>query len=224
LPFILIEGTRELTNEIRNKCNDMRQRIKDVYGFTVPGVNFTTIEEILVPSGTYYFRLFERINTPRGRVPLDKMFVNITPEQFAALGIEGEAPPEQDPPGFWIAEADWTLITKHDLKLWDATDYLLRRLEAVLEQHLGEFMNHEVATSLLKALGSAEGADIAESPEKLTALTVALRHLLHERLPIVRFADILHRFVRLNQADTSLDMIIDNLKSLLVKQEPARAG
>src|SRR5262249_39229588 len=146
-----------------------------------------------------------------------------TREQLAALRIEGEAPLEQhySSYGFWIAEADWAKA-QHNLELWGAVDYLLRHLEAVLEQNLGEFMNHQVTSSLLTESAKVEAADIAKLPQKLTALTVVLRRLLHERLPILPFDDICHRFLELDQRGANVHMIIDDLKSLQAGRKPER--
>ena len=225
LPVILAEGKSELSEETIKKIDEMRQRIQERYGIRVPGVNFTTIKEAGAPPCNYYFRLMEsNVTVDGGRVPLDKKFAHTTREELAALRIEGEAPLAQHTSshGFWIAKADWAKAAKHDLELWGAADYLLRYLEAVLEQNLGEFMDHQMTTSLLRESAKAEGADIAKSPQKLTALTVALRHLLRERLPIVPFDDICHRFLELDQRGANVHMIIDDLKSLQAGREPAR--
>jgi flagellar biosynthesis component FlhA len=225
LPFILTPGKLELSEEMDKKINEMRQHIQGRYGIIVPGGNFTTIEEAGALPGDYYFRLMERnVTVDGGRVPLGKKFAHATREQLAALGIESEAPLAQHSPsyGFWIAEADWAKAAQHGLELWGATDYLLRHLEAVLEQNLGEFMNHQVTASLLTESAKVEAPDIGKLPQKLTALTVVLRHLLHERLPIAPFDDIRHRFLELDQRGANVHMIIDDLKSLQAGRKPAR--
>lgn len=140
LPFILVEGKSELSEETIKKIDELRQRIHERYGIRVPGVKFTTIKEAGAPPGNYYFRLMERnVTVDGGRVPLDKKFAHTTREQLAALRIEGESPLAQhiSSYGFWIAEADWAKAAKHDLELWGTNRVFVEALGGCPRTKLG---------------------------------------------------------------------------------------
>jgi flagellar biosynthesis component FlhA len=228
LPCILSENTDTLSDEMLQLIDEMRNSIRQRFGLTLPGVLFTTIEdETQAQPGAFRFSLME-VPVDYGVVALGKKFALSPLNKLAALEIEGEAlsipllmsafyrplQPRTGVEGYWIVEADWTKAEEHGLELWTATNYLMRRLQAVLEENLAEFVNYQETMNLLTECATEACADITKSPRKLTTLTQVLRELVGRRTPIVAFDTISEQFIQLYEAGTGVAAIIERLRDM----------
>jgi flagellar biosynthesis component FlhA len=211
----LSPGVSDLSPEFVQMINQMRERVRQRFGLTIPGVNFTTLQDDYAPSGVYQFSIME-VPVDSGQTLLDKKFAPGPPDKLAALAIKGDAlfDSATGPQGIWIAEADGTKVEENGVELWTPAEYLLRHLEAVLEQNLAKLMNHQEAMNLLLACASEACARIAKSPEELTAFTLVLRELLSQGAPIIDFNALTEHFIRSREESADVKAVAEHLHTL----------
>jgi tetratricopeptide (TPR) repeat protein len=213
LPHILAPGTGDLSVEMVGLISAMRARIQERFGVRVPALNFRDDQDPDRPHGTYFFALKE-IWIASGLVPSAKRFFAGPFEELAALQIDGEE--VSDSPtgfrGYWIAQKDWAKAEK--VGLWEVMEYPLRHLEALLERNLGEFVTHQELTRLLGAGEEDARLQIGSSSGELTALTLVVRALLSEAVPVRAFNVICKTVVELRTSGATLVDIVERVRAL----------
>lgn len=92
-------------------------------------------------------------------------------------------------------------------------DGLLKHLEQFLENNLADFVHHESVANMLAASTNPTCRQIKEFPNKLAALTITLRALVAEKVPLLSFDAICARFLELYSPTSSLLLITESLRS-----------
>jgi tetratricopeptide (TPR) repeat protein len=203
LPYVLTEGLQTLSEKYLRTVKEMRARILEDHGITVPSVQLNDLQESNLLPGTYRFSLMEE-KKAEGVVALDKKF---TPgpqqEKLAALGIEGE-PAQSGIEGYWIAEKDWPTAIENGLELLEPDDFLLRHLEVVLRQNLEMFLHFQETMNLLAACETDACVEIIKSTPKVLMLTMALKSLLAAQQSIADFKKISENLLALYKETVNL--------------------
>jgi tetratricopeptide (TPR) repeat protein len=212
--YILNPSMDNLSEDMFQRIDNMRQRVHSRFGLTIPGLRFITLEDTTADPGLYQFSLMER-DVCSGIIPLGKQFSPAEPGDLAELGIEGTKPiPETAMEGRWVSEPNWQKAQEGGLELWPVGEYLLQHLQAVLELNLASFINHQEAINLLTTSDSKACQEIRDSHEKLTAFTSVLRKMLTKGAYIAAIDVISKEFIRLYSTGTSITEIMEYLVSI----------
>jgi flagellar biosynthesis component FlhA/tetratricopeptide (TPR) repeat protein len=210
---LVADAKDTLAPEFLIEVNAIRGRIQEQMGVKVPGIRFRGNETDL-PKGSYLIMINE-IPIVLGTLSLKQSFCTSPPADLSRRGIS--AAPASDPAtgldGAWIELEDRPNAESQHLELWNATQYLMRHVEAVLRKNLGEFLGHQEVINLLETNG-AMAAEFRDSCGKLTALTTVCRALLSEETPITPFREVVETFKNLDRAGVGLREIVERIRIL----------
>jgi tetratricopeptide (TPR) repeat protein len=214
-PYIGGAGdTGELSPELAQYVGDMRERIKDEFGVTIPGVRFWG-NEVDLPPG-YFTIMINEVPRGSGNVALDKRLFAGARDGLTRLGVSGEETtnPLTGDEAYWITEKDWDKVEGAGLELWDIVEYPVRHLESVVRRNLTEFLGHQEVLNMCD-LGPGYVFELVQNkPEDLSALTAVLKGLLNEGVPIAAFAEIAEEFARLRAQGENLTAVVGEIRSL----------
>ncbi len=182
LPIILNAEQDNLSEDVLSLIEALRERIRDRFGLTIPGINFTTLELPGAHPRDYQIDLLGE-RAAYGQLETSRKFAFGSEERLGEFQIEGEEPyvwPESDgfAEGFWLDEADWEKAASHNVELIDAREYLLRHVEFVVPRHLDKLFGHQETANLLAERETGAGAEVERDPRKLNALTLKLKDIL----------------------------------------------
>ena len=178
---------------------EMRDRIKDTMGVTVPGVWVRANEDL--PSDGYSIKLNEN-PIAQSDVQLDSRYCPNPPEVLHKIGIPGgaivQAPhPLTSEPGCWIKPLYWQHVVAAGMELWaEPLVFIVYHLEAVLRRNLTLFVGVQEVESLI---GQWEHNDedlplinkvLPDSSARLRLKRV-LGALVKEHVPITSWQEIL---------------------------------
>ena len=176
---ILDSGSITLSQDTLAKIDSMRQWLRERYGFTLPGVLFGQLWDILL-EGNYRIVLRERELAVGTVNPGQKFLPTKTQE-------ESHFPPQ----------GNWTDDTSQNLagdERWGTADYVLYHLRTMLETRLADFFGHEDTALALKDCRSEAAVAIRESDKEFTAFVQMLRGLLAKQIPIVNLDSLCEQF------------------------------
>jgi len=179
----------------------MRERILEECGVRIPGVRFSTNEELLTGG---YRVLVNETPLALGSLSEDKRFSPEPKAKLDAVGAAGD--PAMDPvtgdEGWWIGETAWNKVESAGLALWPFMEYMVRHLEALIRANLAEFLGCQEVRNTVEEKFPEVAQALRQDPEGLAALTRLLRSLVLEAVPIVALKEI----VRLWQTHRSLPL------------------
>lgn len=203
-----------LSDNLSKHLNNMRERVLNEFGVKVPGIRFRGNETDL-PDGTYIVMLME---TPlvSGNISPNQKFLLSNSEKLTSLKISGNEAinPLTGDKGYWIEHKDWEKIKGNGIKSWDAIEYLVRHLEAVIKKNLSEFFGHQEVMNMLEEKMPKVYEEIKKKTDELSLLTSILRGLLSEEIPITEFEKIVDKFHHLKRDGQNLLNIIETIRSM----------
>jgi tetratricopeptide (TPR) repeat protein len=214
LPYILDEGSKELSVETFHLIDEMRSQIKDRFGVKIPGIRFGEYLDSSKP-GLYYFSLMEAPTFSRF-VVLERKFYpgHLTDLPNLQIVADPGFNPLTGEQGYWIDRIDWEAIEYSGQELWTVTKYLLEDLKVLLQSNLSLFVIQQEVWNLLDSRTTDACTEIKKSAEKLTALTQVLKALVLEETPIIAFESICNAFLMQYQSDANLTAIVEQLRLL----------
>jgi tetratricopeptide (TPR) repeat protein len=180
LPIILNVEQNDLSEKFKDMIEAMRGRIRSRFGFSIPGVNFKTLDS---PGAFDYMIDLLDERAAYGELEADKKFAFGSRLQLDRLQIEGTAPypwmgSNVLSEGVWIDESNWEKAIAHNFEVIDAREYLLRHVEIVVTPRLNGLFSHQDAANLLAERASGDCADVERDPRKLSSLTLKLKEAL----------------------------------------------
>jgi tetratricopeptide (TPR) repeat protein len=197
-PTLLTEEQR-LSREVLELIAALRERCRERYGLTLPGIRFSLIEDVNRPlPGEYRFQVFQQVEAT-GSVPTAAAFTPLSAGRLEALDIDGE-PDWNGADGLWVDGDDRVKVEKSGVELWTIPEFLLRRLELVLEENLASFVGYQDTVNLL-AGNSEPYFRIKNSPQLVAGLTDVLRRRLRMKVSIAPMATIAEEFLRHQKLD-----------------------
>lgn len=209
----LIEGKDGgLNDNIQELIVKMRERILDDFGVKVPGIRFRGNETDL-PDGTYIIMINE-IPLVSGSIdPNQKLFPGSL-DEIKFLGIQGKEAhdPLTGEEACWINERDIEKLETLKNNLWDVLEYPIRHLESVLQRNLVEFLGHQEVNNLIYECCPEKLQHYDDYPEDLTKLTILLRGLVSEKVPITDFKIIIKYFETIYQDEKNLTNLINSIR------------
>lgn len=196
---LIPSDTSENWSLFKTHIPTMRGWFEQQMGVTVPGVRVRSDDSF--GEDGYTLRLDEHF-VARGRAYLDMRFFPGSFDHLQALGIPEEdvkqaINPVTNKPGFWIPKQHWESVLFHGLELWDEPlVFVIRHLQAIVQQCLGDFVGIEEVNRLLVSWGKREedSALIQQVlPDEGAILRFArlLRALVREQVPISDWKEIL---------------------------------
>lgn len=202
-----------LAAELSNALSSMREELTRELGVKVPGVRFRTNETDL-PNGTYIVMINE-IPVVAGNLAQDRRFCESSVEALTLLDIKGEPAthPISGAPGAWVEREQWKKVEAARLELWGIPQYMVKHLEAVLRQNLGEFFGHQEVADRLDDDG-VDVADIRASSRATTALTMVCRALLAEGVTVQPIHQICACFDEPQRCGVGLRELVERIRSL----------
>jgi flagellar biosynthesis component FlhA len=213
---------------------DMRSRIKDEMGLSVPGVRVRDLNVVPSPSPSHsdYHILLDEVFVTGGRVRLDRKFCPYGPEALKSAGIaiqlESAENPRTGARGYWLDAASARQAVEHKLEVWDEPlVYVIQHLEAVLRRNLASFLGVEEAQHLLNTWQENPDAKrLIESTLKTSAdqlqFSRMLRELVREQVPITDYIRLLEVFRDEQPRQRGLQHLVDSAR-LTVKKQGASA-
>jgi tetratricopeptide (TPR) repeat protein len=207
---------------------EMRDRIEDEAGVTIPGVRIRGNESDL--ENDAYIIMLDEVPVVLGRISSGAKY---SPSPASALEAAGvpladlqQAPhPLSKQPGWWIPEQHWDRVQQaKDCTLWpDPMQYVVAHLEAVLRSNLADFLGVQEVANLLDRWGRADTqrelikAALPDVPARDHFVRV-LRAVVRERVPITAPALIL---TAVREVATSADEIYEVVRRvrLAIKTE-----
>ena len=209
----LIEGKDGgLKDTLQTLVDQMRKKVLNVFGVKVPGIRFRGNETDL-PDGTYIIMVNE-IPLVSGNIdPNQKLFPGSL-DEIKFLGIQGKEvrDPLTGEEAYWINEKDIEKLGTLKNNLWDTLEYPIRHLESVLQRNLAEFLGHQEVNDLIYECCPEKLQHYDNHPENLTKLTILLRGLVSEKVPITEFKTILKYFETHDQDEKNLTNVINNIR------------
>jgi tetratricopeptide (TPR) repeat protein len=186
----LVEGTDSgLRSGFAALIDDMRAELERGFGVRVPGVRIRGNETDL-PDGTYVIMVNE---TPlvSGRIDLSKTLVRGTAERLGLppRSVQATENPYSGESLIWVDAA-----SAEDVKaeILDPMEYLVWHVASVLRRELPVFMGHQEVQNLVEQVQGGPGTEDGEPTDgaALTRLTLVLKDLVDEGVPVTTFATI----------------------------------
>jgi tetratricopeptide (TPR) repeat protein len=213
LEDLLSPGTFDLSPDVVHRLGALREGLRQTFGVPLPGVSVRQLIGDWVTDGTYVLSVME-IPVAYGEVDRGKRFHPGSPDVLTSLGIEHTVgiDPRTGAPGCWIDQQYAGKAESAGLELWRAADYLFHHLEAVLVRNLSEFLDHQQVAAMAPAVGACQGA--VSSGARLTDLTLVLRALTSEMVPIVALDAICAEMTRQIEDGATLSAAVERVRSL----------
>jgi tetratricopeptide (TPR) repeat protein len=188
MPLVLTADMRALSQETLSMIDAMRNRIRERYGLTIPGLHFAWLEAGSALWGNYQIDIMSK-SVAIGQLETDKKFAFCSEEQLDELQFNGSRPyqrprMEDFAEGYWLDKSDWADAMAHQIALIDARHYLLRHIECVVTHYLHQLCGHQDVANMLAQCDTPDCVAIKSTPQKLHAVTGKLQALLRRREPI----------------------------------------
>lgn len=207
----------------------LRERIKARFGVEIPGVRVRGNEGDLPPH-TYLFMLDE-IPLLLGELDPDRRFCSRPLQDAATLDVPAEelragADPVTGEEGCWVPLTHAGRLVEAGLPLWqDPLAYMVRHLEALLQNHLSRYLGVQEVTGLLESWRQdARGAALVQSalPDEASRLCFVwlLQALLEEKAPITDWQAILHAVTETGLPDRDVSAPLQAVRLALRAQLP----
>ena len=210
---LVATSASELQAEVRDEIGVMRDRLRAGMGVQVPGLRFLGNDGSF-PNGSYLISLDE---TPlvSGIIEVAKRFYR------GSLGWPMterlRASPQTDPltgrPGWWLPEREARDAGLASDLLVEPRSFMMRQVEAVLNDHLAHFLGHTELAEAMQERG-LEAEQIAPGSTERNGLVSALRCLLLERVPIVDLPEIVTAWPEIRASQPHLRAQVEALRSL----------
>jgi tetratricopeptide (TPR) repeat protein len=203
--LILEKGQQNFLTSVRDRITELRENIRESFGVEIPALRWNINPS--VPNDRYYI-VIDEVPLVLSTVYRDKKLC-LQIDQLAAQGLVGEASqdPETGAAALWLQQTDWDKATAAGLTLLDAVDVIFRHLKRVMIEHLAEFLGFPEVINLLKGSEKSEVAALAKDYDAVTTLTMVLRGLLAEEVPIEAFKEICNYFLSVYGEKTVAEMI-----------------
>jgi tetratricopeptide (TPR) repeat protein len=234
----------------------MRDRIISSMGVRVPGVRARgrkSSKKILAPNE--YRILLDESLVVDGTAYLDHHFYLAPSDQLQALGVPVAAiVPATNPltggPGCWVQAEDSTFGANHGLERWTEAEFMIYHIEAVLRQHLEQFVGIQEVETILDTWSqgkrydvieadpargtSAEQQELAASRKALLQavlpdqdarfhFTRILRSLVAERVPITKMESMLTALEGITLNPTTIQRAVQAVRLALKPLLPGNA-
>jgi len=208
--FIQDRGGSETGSDLDQRYEELSDRIDSQFGVKIPQAQWIARDEL--PAGSYALMFYERLVVwgevkPESRFCLNppaELFKKRYPEFWRTdiprdpiTGKQTGPPlfsPARDPltgaEGAWIGTGAFESGILGKRQLFDALDFVLRHLEAVVLSKLQDFLSHQEVINRLRGSRRSHVRRIAESPEQVDALVDVLKAKLCKQEPIERFDDL----------------------------------
>ncbi len=208
--LILAEDQQDFAPSVSKRISEMRETFKAFYGVDVPTSTWRYSEGTL-PDGSYII-IIDDIPLVMSTVHHDQKLC-LQLDELAKHGIPSEATkdPASGDDAAWVQKTEWDKATAADLKLFDPVDVILRHLRRIMIENLADFVGHSEVSDLLKKSEKADVADLANSPDAVNSLTMVLRGLLAEEVPITAIEEICNYFLEA-YGTKSIEIMIEELR------------
>jgi tetratricopeptide (TPR) repeat protein len=206
-----------------NQVNEMRQRIEQMVGVRVPGLRVRTNEHDMEP-GTYLIFLAE-VPLVMGTLSPDWGLFTGPPQMVAEFGVKGRETvnPASRETAVWVGREHWQMFEDAGYTVWSPADYLINHLEAVLLQHLDEFVGHQEIMNMLELAHSSAFEEIKAEDLTLSTLVALVQRLLREQVPITALVEIVELFQQRCQPNTDVLSLLGATR-MLPQIRPALPG
>jgi hypothetical protein len=211
---VVASGQDALNPRFQELINLMREALRSEYGLEVPPVRIRG-NETDMPGGTYLIMLQE-IPLVLGTIRLDKGLCNDTVERLRLLHVEAEAAtnPANGNECAWVPKESWQMLRDAGLQIWDAPEYIILHLSAVIRKNLSEFAGIQAVSNLIRETSKELYARIHSAPGGLARFTSVLQALLAEEVPIKALAAIGERYLKLTGSHIPAHEISEELRCL----------
>jgi len=196
----------------------MRDGLFYEIGVRFPGIRVRGSDGSFQP-GAYVIMLNE-IPVAMGTVDARLALVNDTPERLKLLGIEGH--PAVNPANgvecAWIRDDQRDLAEQAGLMTWDAANYMVLHLAAVLRKNAADFIGIQEVQNILDQLEQAYPALVKEVVPKATnvfQLTDICRRLAEEEVSIRDFKSILQSLAQWGPVETDAVQLTEHVRGSL---------
>lgn len=187
VPQVEGEVKDTLAEPVRRRVEALRTELAAEFGVALPGIRFRGNAGDL-PAGSFVVSLHE-VPLVMGTTVCDRQFVTGPDQLLAQIGSDGQqgVDPLSGVTGAWVEARVLEKLrgTAPVVNACGPMDYLMRQVEALLRQNLGEFLGHEEVATLLANSDSPLAATIRKTPAWLTDLVLTCRALLLEGVPLV---------------------------------------
>lgn len=211
-----------LVDDASNFLGDLVPMMRDglfyEIGVRFPGIRVRGSDGSFQP-GQYVIMLNE-IPVAMGTVDVRLALVNDTPERLKLLGIEGH--PAVNPANgvecAWIRDDQRDLAEQAGLMTWDAANYMVLHLAAVLRKNAAEFIGIQEVQNMLDQLEQAFPALVKEVVPKATnvfQLTDICRRLAEEEVSIRDFKSILQALAQWGPVETDAVQLTEQVRTSL---------
>lgn len=204
-----VEREKGISAECEALSADLRRRISESFGISLPGIRFRRGE--FDSPGTYLISLMD-VPTVVGSISLNKRLFVGTGSQLSDLGVEGD--PGLDPlnghEAYWVDQQKVEALGPGKLSTWSLLEYPIRHLESLVRRNLSEFVDHQEVAALLASYD--EGLKV--ETESLTAFTIVLRALVSEQVPLTPIDLILRQISELLDQHLDLVSIVEEIRFL----------
>lgn len=189
-----------LTPEAQERIEALRSAVDRDYGVAVPGVRVRAAEEL---DALIY--VISVMDVPVANGVVDQDSSRALPLGDRPQQLSGETDPESDASTAPAAEPPATSGGR--------LDYILAHLKRVLEGLLSEFVGVQQISALLRQTDEALWRQVVETGA-LVGLTIALRALVAERVPITAFREIVGAYLDLRASQLDGVTIIERIRQL----------
>ncbi len=207
----------------------LRERINSHFGVLIPGVRVRG-DEGTMPPYRYLF-LLDEVPLLMDQIKPDRRFCPRAPADVAAMGIpadelEEAVDPVSGEPGCWVPLARAGRLEEAGLPLWrDPLAYVVRQLEALLENHLSRYMGpQEVAVMFNSWNDEPHLAALAQraQPDEDSRLRFVwlVQALLDEKVPVTDWETILQSVTATGLPDRDVSGPLQAVRLALREQLP----
>jgi len=214
---------------LKHHIPEMRERIRDDMGVTVPGVRFRSNEGDM-PGGSYII-ILEEVPLVMGTLHPGMAYAPASLPVLEGLGvptgsIRAQPHPVSGKPGAWIPLDAVLAVEGAGLPIWtDPLRFMVDHLEGLLRGNLGDFLGLQETENLLEVWGGEEGGSAlvgAALPSREDHLPFArlLRALVREGVPVTAWREILGAWSRQTLAASDPEEALRRVRLVLRDQLP----
>jgi tetratricopeptide (TPR) repeat protein len=217
---------------VKDHIPAIRQQLYAHWGIVIPPIRVRDNARL---ADNEYLIMLDEIPFARTTVPLSMGFCLTPAEQLLQLGIPADdvkeaTHPLDGSPCCWVAPDSWSIVTEHHIELWtDLLFFITVHMKALLLQHLAEFVRLQDIDALLEIWKASDlGIALihAALPDNSTHLylSMLLRALLKEQVPITAWEDILTGFCEASKSGSDFRDMLRTIRLRLQRFLPGNAS
>lgn len=214
LEIVSVSELEHASQHYRGLFLQMIEKLGKRMGLHIPSVEFRVDESYRYP-GSYTISVNETV-VARQQLSYERQLYAGPVQRLHDLKVVGyrTCNPRTGEDAYWILRQNWEKVEDAKGRLWNNLEYIIGHSEAIIGKNLDKLLGYQQTLDMLRIQLPDLFDRMKDNPEDLNSLTIVLKSLLKERVPIVAFEEIADEFMRLKNSNIGLIPITEAMRSI----------